>query len=157
MTGGPMTIPGSGRKDEFVVLVTASRSWHDPLRMWRWLDSCHSYAMNNGYRRVVVMHGDADGGDQIAKLWGQITRDAEERGYPADWEGECTGRCKPDHRKRRWSGRSYCPAAGAYRNEEMCQVRPHIVGAFIHNDSPGASGCALYAESIGLKVVRHRA
>lgn len=143
--------------EPYKILVTASRSWHDPLRMWKWLDRQYYHAVDAGHRLVVVIHGDADGGDQIGKLWGQVTNGAHEEGYPANWSGPCQQRCQIGHRRKTRNGEWFCPAAGMYRNEFMVDtVRPNIVGAFIHQFSSGASGCASYAESMGVKVERFR-
>lgn len=137
---------------EFRVLVTASRRWKDPERMWRWLDGQHSEAMDAGYRYVTVIHGDASGGDQIAKLWGQITTAARQHAVPADWSAPCRETCAVGHRRLRHSRHSYCPAAGMYRNQEMVDMAPHIVGAFIQDNSSGATGCARIAREAGIKV-----
>jgi len=145
---------GNAMRDEYRILVTASRTWKNPALMWQWLDYHSLWAMDNGYREVVVIHGDADGGDQIAKLWGEVTTGAMQFPVPADWAAACIARCAPHHRKQRRDGSWYCPAQGMYRNERMIGLKPVVVGAFIHSNSSGAVGCAALAVAAGIRVDR---
>ena len=75
------------------VLVSASRSWRKPLDIWTALGHCLTEAQRQG-KTLVVVHGDADGGDQIAKLFGQVHEGAVDEPHPADWDAPC----------RPWSG-----------------------------------------------------
>jgi hypothetical protein len=85
---------------------------------------------------VTIMHGDAPGADRLA---GEV---ATALGFPvfpvpADWEGPCCDTCKKGHRRISRTGRSYCPAAGVYRNERMLGYGPAMVIAM-----PGGKGTA---------------
>ena len=73
------------------VLVSASRSWRKPLDIWTTLGHCLTEAQRQG-KTLVVVHGDADGGDQIAKLFGQVHEGAVDEPHPADWDGPCQPR-----------------------------------------------------------------
>lgn len=140
--------------EPFRLLVTASRSWHQPRDIWEALEECHRYAKSQG-RNLLIVHGDADGGDQIAKLFGQVVPGAYEEGHPADWDGRCGPQCKPGHRRTRRDGTTYCPAAGMYRNEDMVKAGADRAAAFIRNRSHGASGCARLAERASIPTRRY--
>lgn len=138
------------------LLVTASRDWTDPLKMWETLTHFLCEARGQG-RDLLIVHGDAAGGDQIAKLFGLVRAHCGEEGHPADWKAPCRSTCQPGHRQPRKDG-DYCPAAGMYRNKE------EIVGpggdygvAFIKNNSPGASGCLKMMRAAGIPVTVVRA
>lgn len=152
----PPAVTVSARGD-YRVLVTASREWPDPLAIWRFLDDVHAKATDNGHRRIVVVHGDAVGGDQVAKLWGQVTDAADHEAHPAGWTGPCDPMCPPGHRKRRKDGTEYCPLAGINRNYEMVKTGVDECGAFIFENSSGASNCAVVARREGVPVSEFRA
>lgn len=142
--------------DPLVLIWTASRDWTDPVRMWDVLNECRDWAHAQG-RTLVIRHGDAPGGDQIAKLYGEITEGCVQDPHPADWEGPCRGdpRCKPGHRRTDKRGRDYCPMAGIYRNEdELVSPGGDRCAAFIKAKSPGASNCARLAEKAGIPTRR---
>ena len=139
--------------EPFRLLWTASRDWVKPREMWTVLGGFHSYASGKG-RILVIVHGDAPGGDMIGKLFGQITEGAEEEAHPADWEGPCRETCEPGHRRKDKHGRYYCPAAGMYRNEEMVALGAARCAAWIRARSPGASRCALLAQRSGIETRR---
>ena len=144
-------MPGTSR-----LLWTASRDWTDPLLMWNVLDECAAWARGQG-ATLVIVHGDAPGGDMFAKLYGQITDGCEHEPHPADWEGPCRDRCKAGHRRKDRRGREYCPAAGNYRNELMVGLGADRGAAFIRARSSGASNCARLAEDAGIPVRRYTA
>jgi YspA, cpYpsA-related SLOG family len=139
--------------DPYRVIVTASRDWLKPLDIWRALGECRAQAQWQG-RVLVVVHGNAPGGDQIAKLYGQTVPGATEEGHDADWEGPCGPVCKPGHRRKGKGGVSYCPAAGMFRNAKMVALGADRAAAFIRNRSSGASGCADLAEKAGIPTKR---
>lgn len=136
------------------LLWTASRGWKDPLLMWQVLDECLAWARERG-KTLVIVHGDADGGDMIGKLYGLVTPGAEQEAHPADWEGPCQDRCKPGHRRKNRRGREYCPMAGSYRNEMMIGLGADRCAAFIWDGSHGASNCASGAERAGIPTRRY--
>jgi hypothetical protein len=137
------------------VLVSASRSWHKPLDIWTALGHCLTEAQRQG-KTLVVVHGDADGGDQIAKLFGQVHEGAVDEPHPADWDGPCRPRCRPGHRKTRKDGTTFCPAAGMYRNDEMAGSGLWRAACFIRRRSSGTTRCATSVRRAGLRPVIRR-
>lgn len=121
--------------------ITASRSWHRPLDIWRALEQCLDVAVHEG-KTLVVVHGDADGGDMVAKLFAQVNDGAVEEPHPADWDAPCRPACNPGHRKARKDGSTYCPAAGNYRNAEMATSGLWRTAAFIRDRSRGTTDAA---------------
>lgn len=113
----------------------------------------------------VLMHGDAEGADRAAGhiagtlLGWRVIR------MPADWYGPCRPECR--HRDRRpvnRNGRSYCTAAGAYRNAAMVQrglelkaLHPEIqlrCVAFPVDRSSGTEHCERTARAAGYATRR---
>ena len=139
--------------EPYRVLVTASRDWLHPREIWMALGQCHDEARRKG-RTLLIVHGNAPGGDQVAKLYGQVVPGAYEEGHDADWEGPCGPDCKPGHRRRGKGGADYCPAAGMYRNAKMVALGAERAAAFIRNRSSGASGCAAMAQKAGIPTKR---
>lgn len=107
----------------FRVLVTASRTWPQPVIIVTALD-----ALLADHLRLVVIHGACPkGGDMVAHNWIWTRRRegnlVDEIARPADWER---------HGRR----------AGMLRNLAMVTGdKPDAGLAFIHNDSPGTKGC----------------
>jgi hypothetical protein len=116
----------------FKVVGTGSRDWPDPAAIHRVLSEL---LLAKG--RIFLAHGDARGADKIMAQWAvaQYTRDRSSVGlkaFPAAW------------RKNGFFDKS----AGLERNERMVlTVQPHVVLAFIHNNSRGATHCARFAIS----------
>lgn len=94
-------------------------------------------------------------------------RRISEEARPADWTGLCRPTCKPGHRQPgRNGGRSYCPAAGDYRNEDMVAEEPvpNLCLAFVDecakpscrqpkpHGTHGAIDCASGAERAGIET-----
>lgn len=98
--------------------------------------------------------------DAIWRTWTRCPVRAAEP-YPAQWHAPCDPRrCRADHRKV-LRGRSMCPAAGPYRNQQMIdaaaaaaaagwQVR---VLAFPVGASHGTHDCMRRARAAGLDVI----
>lgn len=123
---------------DYRLLVTGSREYDDRMALRTALDRVLD-SLREGVSLVVVC-GDEDpayatGAEKIAREWAlEVEGDGlavrlERR--PADWRGACRTDspdggpgCEPDHREW-WRGRSLCPAAGRYRNEEACQSGVH--------------------------------
>lgn len=86
-------------------------------------------------RPLTVVHGDADGGDWLAKTVALDYRSAgfpvDHEPHPADWSTPCTLICLPGHRQYRRGGGDYCPAAGVYRNERMVRSGIDLAAAFL--------------------------
>lgn len=79
---------------------------------------------------LVVVHGAAPGADRLADKASRELGLAVDPN-PADWTGPCRASCRPGHRRRRWSGSTYCPAAGVYRNQAMLDAGAGAVIAFL--------------------------
>ncbi len=140
--------------DTLRLLTTSSRDWCKPLVMWNVFTECHAWARDQG-KTLVIVHGDAPGGDQIASLFAQITPGCRNEPHPADWEGPCGDRCKAGHRRKDRRGRDYCPAAGNYRNTAMVALGADRGAAFIRAGSPGATHCARIAGRAGIPVRKY--
>ncbi|MCW2930034.1 MAG: hypothetical protein JWM19_996 [Actinomycetia bacterium] len=123
---------------DYRLLVTGSREYDDRMALRTALDRVLD-SLREGVTLVVVC-GDEDpayatGAERLAGEW---ALEVEGEGLsvrlerrPADWEGPCrtdspdgAPGCEPDHREW-WRDRSLCPAAGSYRNEEVCQSGVH--------------------------------
>lgn len=132
------------------ILITGSRVWTNADMMRRAL----SDAIGAVSGPVVVVHGAARGADslahEIAPGFGpHVTCES----WPADWDGPCRPACKPGHRRHRQDGAEYCPAAGAYRNQQMIDAGADVVLAFPLNESPGTRDCIRRAERAGIRVI----
>lgn len=140
------------------ILITGSRDWNDRRAIRDAIEEHATTAFPDG---VLVIHGDANGADRIARdavrAWKADGWPIDEHAVPANWSARCRNTCKPGHRKIRNTGYSYCPAAGMYRNAEMVALGADVCLAFIRSGSPGATGCALLAEEAGIPVTRFTA
>ena len=93
------------------VLVCGGRNYRDWPRLCQVLDAIRP-------KPLVIIHGDANGADQLADKWARLSQVAV-RAHPADWTD--LGR-----------------AAGPIRNQEMLdEEKPDLVIAF-----PGGRGTA---------------
>lgn len=113
--------------EEFRLIVCGSRDYGDRLGLRTALNKILD-SLPADVTFVVVQGGDENpdystNADKFAQEWAD---DAAADGlpvrredHPADWEGPCRPECEPGHRMSR-RGASLCPAAGPYRNEEMC-------------------------------------
>lgn len=156
----PPSAPRVVVRPRYRILITASREWVDPYAMWKWLDIKLRDAFADGFWSagdLVIIHGDAPGGDQIGKLWAQVRGHAHEP-YPAKWQAECLPACRKGHRKYNPArGGDYCPAAGHYRNQEMVNTGADVCGAFILDGSHGAEDCRRRAQLAGIPTEVFRA
>lgn len=130
----------------FRLLVTGSRAWQadtctcDGGTIADVLDGIARSTARHGFESLTVVHGACPkGADAVADGW---VRDRMQRGWPvlverhpADWE-----------RNRR--------GAGFVRNLRMVNLGADMCAAFILNGSPGATHCAVAAESAGMHVQR---
>lgn len=137
------------------ILVTGSRSWTDRRAIATRIEQLATDAFPGG---VLVLHGDADGADRIARdavrAWKADGWPIDEHAVPANWSARCRDTCKPGHRKSRNSGYTYCPMAGMYRNADMVNLGADVCLAFIRDASRGATGCADLAEAAGIPTLR---
>ena len=117
------------------VLVTGGREYNNMRRVFDALDKVHDSV---GVTEVVHgaccdKMGNLKGADGLSEKWA-ISRQLPYRGFPARWK-------------------KFGPSAGPKRNQQMInEIRPDIVLAF--PGGKGTKGCADYAESKGIKVVR---
>jgi YspA, cpYpsA-related SLOG family len=122
------------------ILLTGSRTWTDPMRIWAALDIQVRSAANRGENLTLVHGACPRGADHIADDW------AEERAatgwpihverHPADWNS--------------YAGKS----AGHRRNAEMVNLGADLCLAFVRDNSPGTTGCIRLAEGAGIRVLR---
>ena len=92
------------------VLICGSRNWRATGPIMAVIAGCKAMADENG-EPLVIIHGDADGADRIAKRIGKQCG-AEVISEPADWN---------QHGK----------AAGPIRNQKMLDDhKPHVIWAF---------------------------
>ena len=146
------------------VLNAAYLSWQVSRNEWR----SHSGDMpaSRYWDEFVLIEGGAPGAAEIAARWWapQLERDDRvERLHiqvPADWSAPCDpafcGK-RPRHRRPREHGPgSYCPAAGARRNQKMLdEYHPDIVLAFTDQppgDSKGTKDMCDRAIAAGVPV-----
>jgi hypothetical protein len=82
---------------------------------------------------VVLVHGDASGGDKLAdRIWTSVGLESER--HAAIWR----------------PGGIYDPYAGRDRNEFMVRLGAHLCLAFIRNHSRGATHCFGLAVAAGI-------
>lgn len=129
--------------------MIGSRDWEDREMVHNML------LLYSGGRGTVLVHGACPTGadliaDEIARGWPWMI----ER-HPANWSAPCRGDCSPHHRRpnRRQVGSTYCPAAGAYRNQDMIDLGATVVLAFQRNGSRGTQDCIDRARAAGLRVI----
>lgn len=132
------------------ILVTGSRDWDDQLAV----NSAIHEVTGGNVGDLVIVHGHCPtGADYFADMLAWRLGVQPER-HPADWSGACREECPPDHRRYR-NGRTYCPKAGHYRNQDMVNLGADVVLAFQRNGSRGTQDCIDRALAAGLKVVPH--
>lgn len=144
-TPEPRPVPAVTR-----ILITGSRVWTNAEMMERALFDAIAAAPCY----VTVVHGAARGADELAAaLVATFDSRVSCESWPADWDGPCRRACIPGHRRATKNGKSYCPAAGAYRNQQMIDAGAHLVLAFPLNESPGTRDCIRRAERAGIRVI----
>jgi hypothetical protein len=99
----------------------------------------------------TLVHGDADGADQIAAQAAGFLGWATEP-HPADWTGPCRDTCRPGHRETRRDGVEYCPTAGNYRNARMVALGADVCVAAPLPGSRGTWDCVRRAKAAGIPV-----
>lgn len=103
------------------ILVTGSRNWQQPNRIYKVLDEFVS-GITNVNRMISIVHGNSGNVDLIADSYAQHQGWKTEK-YNAQWA-------------------QYGRAAGPIRNSQMVQTKPDICLAFIKDHSKGATNCA---------------
>lgn len=146
------------------VLITGSRSWTD-----RYTIAGHLDRLTHESGDLLVIHGDAQGADRIARDRARMQRaqgfPIAEHAMPAKWD-VCGEACDPAHRRVGPTGREFCPTAGHRRNAEMVALGTDLCLAFVRDcdsarcrkprphPSHGADHCARLAEAAGIPTVR---
>ncbi len=131
------------------ILVTGSRVWTNAAMM----QAAIAGAIADLPGPVTLVHGAATGADQLAAalaptLGPHVTCES----WPANWS-VCRSKCHPGHRRVRTNGMSHCPAAGAYRNQDMVNAGADLCLAFPMNESTGTRDCMRRAETAGIPVI----
>lgn len=150
------------------LLITASRTWDHWMSVEYIIRHALQQAQSAG-RPLTVVHGDADGGDRLAKMVAIQLKVAgypvDHEPHPADWSAPCTPTCLPGHRQYRRGGGDYCPAIGNYRNDEMVRSGIDLAAAFLApcdkrncprsrpHWSHGADQCARLIRDAGIPLV----
>jgi len=153
------------------VLVTGTRSYHDPQRIFNalslWWDqqdeditlvhgACpHPPAKLIGENMYSRKYADRTewSVDMLANEFAQNAKWIT-KVVPADWN-RCDDGCYHKPRKDA-SGVNYCPAAGPRRNKKMVDMLnpdKDVVLAFPYGKSAGTRGCIRLAEKAGLHVI----
>lgn len=111
------------------ILVCGSRDWHDPQPIRQALEWATAIE-----GKLVVIHGDAEGADRIAKGWCEA-KNVAHWPFPADWEKD---------------GK----AAGPIRNAAMVALKPLCVVCFStrHPVTPGSADTCKRAQAAGIPV-----
>lgn len=130
------------------ILVTGSRALTDAALV----EDALAYAKARfSPRPIVVVHGGADGADELAHVLASTFGMTMER-WPADWTGPCRDTCRPGHRRKRRDGTEFCPAAGNYRNQAMVDAGAELALAFPVGKSTGTRDAIRRAEKAGIPV-----
>jgi hypothetical protein len=137
------------------ILVTGSREFDSPAIIRVALTK--ATADQPGPHTLV--HGNAKGADRLA------SRIARSLGWtiephPADWQRECTDKCKHrGGRRTRDDGSTWCPSAGAIRNAQMCELGADLVLAFYARGAKnaGTTDCVKSAGKYEIPVRRFTA
>jgi hypothetical protein len=119
------------------VLVTGSRNWPFPERVWEKLDAEATRAWQSGLAMVVVHGACPTGGDKDAEDW---VKRRKLTGWPVSSEPHPAN----------WT--SLGAKAGPLRNNHMVSLGADVVLAFVLDESKGASGCLKAARKAELLV-----
>jgi hypothetical protein len=94
----------------------------------------------------LVVGDNAKGADRYCReMWSEWGHTVKV--FDADWYGPCKRTCTPNHRKK-LKNKSYCPAAGPYRNQRMVDEGPDVCLAFPTPGSVGTWDCVRRARSV---------
>jgi hypothetical protein len=138
------------------ILVTGSRDWPAGFLSWSKIAIKITEAAGDTPRSTVtVVHGAARGVDTYAHQAATVLGFTTEP-HHADWDAPCQPECDHGGRRQRKDGRTYCPAAGNYRNQEMVDAGADVCLAFYIPGLPcvGTSDCDRRATEAGIPVVR---
>jgi hypothetical protein len=125
----------------FRLLGTGSRQHTDLAKIHSVLDAI----LEAAGEPFTLIEGGAPGADSIMRYWAEGMREQGRevavKTVEARWRDACRASCTPGHRRRHVSGWEYCPAAGNYRNEEMCQGGADLCVGFPLGRSAGTYDC----------------
>ena len=130
------------------VLVTGSRHLTDAALVE---DALAFAKATFSPRPIVIVHGGAEGADELAHVLAPTFGMTRER-WSADWKAPCRDNCKPGHRRFWRNGTDYCPAVGNYRNQTMVDAGAELALAFPVGDLVGTRDCMRRAEAAGIPV-----
>jgi hypothetical protein len=100
---------------------------------------------------TIIVEGEAPGLDKMVRRLAK-TLGFEVDPHPADWDGPCRPECKHGPRGVHPNGKTYCQAAGGYRNQEMLDTGIDEVVAF--RGGKGTRDMAQRATDAGIPVRR---
>lgn len=144
-----------------VIILTGSRAWTDRLALETALFDVWHDALQVGYDRIVLWHGDCpEGADALGDRWARANR-IEVHGLAADWDF-CGPGCPPTpHRRQKRPGDrvhpgrldTYCPMAGPRRNNRLVIGRnAALCVAAPLGKSVGTRGCMKIAVAAGIPI-----
>jgi hypothetical protein len=136
---------------DFRVIVTGGRNFN---KEWVVFDAlAEVYHSLPDSTHMVVVHGDAGGADAAASLWAKswerTGHNVHEEPHAAAWSAPCRATCPP-HRRRRYDGTSFCPAAGVYRNGEMVELGADL--GLVFPGDRGTADCARRISAAGIAI-----
>lgn len=137
------------------ILVTGSRSFTNYATILAALTE----AVTGQPGPHTLVHGETRGADRLAAIAAKKLGWTVEP-HPADWTRHCTERCHHrGGRPEREDGTSWCPAAGAKRNREMCELGADLVLAFYSRGAKnaGTTDCVKSAGKCEIPVRRFTA
>lgn len=122
--------------------VTGGRDYNDQVVVATAIAS-------NALAGDIIVHGAARGADTLAHTAAPLF-DCRPEPHRAQWEAPCRDACAPNHRRER-NGRTCCPAAGNYRNQEMVDSGLDLLLAFPGGD--GTADMVKRARRAGVEVI----
>lgn len=120
------------------ILVTSSRTWPSRSAVVDALDYLHNWAFRNRCLPLVVVHGDALGGDRYAKQWVVACNDS-------DIQHE-------DHPVTNEQYRTGGKGAPMHRNTFMVDRGADICLSFQNGSTPGTADCTAKAHLAEIPV-----
>lgn len=164
------------------LLVCGSRDYDDVNTLTAVLDGYFHQVDQESYENydfveLMIIEGGAVGADRLAMEWatshhcyvgGRLPNEWESvvvthQQEQADWRGPCDPAfCLPGHRRTRYDGSDFCPAAGPRRNQHMLDKwNPELVVAFLSKrlyESKGTADMVQRATKAGIatQVVEKR-
>lgn len=109
------------------------------------------FALGQVRSDATLVHGAAPVADSLAaEFWGEIHGRPVEA-HPARWEDPCQSECRPGHRRTRYDGKDYCPAAGVRRNQEI--IDSGIDQLVVFPGGRGTADMVRRAQRAGVKIL----